>query len=155
MSETNYIRVKEDNDKCCFVVDRELGVKIIAVCTCLTALRYIGFALDLSAFNDNVYVLGYILCLVPTCIAAWYFVQFLMKDEASTRDKLPKACTYVIYSSVAQCIWIGCYWTIGFGQSFILRWYLRVCWNQIILCLLYSYYTGVCVRHAQKNLGLF
>ena len=155
MSETSYIRIKEDNDKCCLCIDREIGVKLIALCTILTAVRYTHVAWTFTVWNDNLYVLGYFLCAVPTVIAAWWFIQFLMKDEPDTRGKLPKACTFVIYSNIAQCIWIGLYWTIGFGNSFVIRWYFNVVWNQLISCLIYSYFTGVCVRHAQKNFGIF
>ena len=47
MSETNYIRIKEDSDKCCLCVDRDIGVKVIAICTIVTAARYVKYALDL------------------------------------------------------------------------------------------------------------
>ena len=101
MSETKYIRIKEDNDKCCLCIDREIGVKLISVWTILTTARFVKYGLDLTRWDSNIYFIGYCICLFPLILSAWYFIQYLMHDEASTRDKLPRACTFVIYSSIA------------------------------------------------------
>ena len=96
----------EKEEKCCFVIDIKIGVKILALGTIAgTVLEYIrSFSLFYGNEHDRSVISGllFIVASLPLVLASYFCVKFLMDDNQETRNGLTRGGLLVCF-----------YWVIG------------------------------------------
>merc|ERR1711912_138413 len=143
------------------------GVQVIGALTILLTFYYISWNFFLI-LNDQVswwFPVVNIVLLVPLYLASSFFVNWLIKDEMSSRGKLTGAVVLSLVSIFLVALWNVIYYTaiykredvfIGYGvsedkyQKFQKKYYLfKVLLESAILLALYAYFQ--CVVEGYKD----
>lgn len=152
---------------CCCLVPIKCGITTIGVLTIALAAVEISAQFFLM-LNDQVkwwYCLVNLILLVPTYIAAAYFIVWFGKDSVATRGNLACASIMVIVSASLLAAWAIIYFVwihegdtvyYGWGTTeegyvkYQKRYYLfrELAWG-IIVVALYSYFICICNRYAK------
>ena len=111
------IQINEDSDKCCLCIPIKTGVTLIGIFILINALRVI-YAMYWGIFNGVVVyasVLGVL--AAPVVYSGYLFFKWFRKDCQDTRADLPKACVFIVFSSVASAVWLCVYWMAIYRYS--------------------------------------
>lgn len=157
---------KTDGISCMCCVPIKAGIMAIGVLTLILAAVQISCQFFLM-LNDQVawwFPLVNIFLLVPTYVAASFFVVWFGKDCVSTRGRLFCSCIMVIVSASLIAVWNVIYFvwiykkdTVYYGwgtteegyTKFQKKYYIfRELLFAVIVLTLWSYFLCVCVRYA-------
>ena len=139
------VTLPEDDDKCCFALPIELGVKLIGAIIIIQGVMAVLAILPLFAVNLEALLL--IACYVPLIPAALLFLNWFMGDTKEKREKLSMACKLVILSQLCLVAWAVCTIVIWGGVfSAVSRFVI----NGGITAVCYLYFATVCDRYVDK-----
>ena len=134
---------------CLFCIPIDIGVKLIGALIILIAINAIQGILYSTSYyaNQDIFFIVYAVCAAPLLYSAFLFIKYYAKDSSETRAELPKACIFVIFSGIAQCIWTLVYWLIIQYSAAWLNIFLRTCLTCAISSIFYLYFAGVCSKY--------
>ena len=152
---------------CCCVIPIKCGITTIGLFAVVLAAVSISAQFFLM-LNDNVkwwYCLVNLILLIPTYIAASFFVVWFGKDNVSNRGSLACSCIMIIVSAALQACWAIIYFVwiykgdtvyYGWGTTeegyvkYQKRYYLfrELAWAIIVIAL-FSYFICICNRYAK------
>ena len=95
----------ENNETCCLCLPLKTGVTILAI-----------LSVFWGAFNAYHIVTGFtggsrfgvFVALIPSLIADFFFLKWLMDDNKENRDNLPRAALLNMFSIIAITLWTLC-----------------------------------------------
>ena len=93
----------EGSDTCCLVFPLKTGVTILSILSVIWGAFQIW-----SIFSHDVggaWRFGVIIAAIPTLIADYLFLKWLMDDNKENRDNLPRAALLNMFSVIAITIW--------------------------------------------------
>ena len=141
----------EDKDKCCFVLDIDLGVKILGILVILSAASQCAWALSLLfrvfIINSTIFLGSAAL----SALAAYQFVLFFKDmDNKDAKAGLPKAMIYLGINIVAVNIWVLVFITLPLLGTFAFGALMQMVIGTCISLLFVAYYYNVCKRFAEQ-----
>ena len=102
MPKTDEAKGCESNEVCCLVLPLKTGVTILAV---LSVIWGVLNGWNIITGFTSASRFGVIIALLPSLLADYLFLKWLMDDNKERRDSLPRAALLNMFSIIAVFIW--------------------------------------------------
>ena len=102
MPESKVPKGCESNEVCCLFIPLKTGVTILAVLSVIWGV-FNGYNIITGFTSASRF--GVIIALIPSLLADYLFLKWLMDDNKERRDSLPRAALLNMFSIIAVFIW--------------------------------------------------
>ena len=133
-------------DTCCICIEIGLGMKIMGVLSCLSAIFMMIMPVLNFVFLNSIVMLAIALIAV---YGGFLWFKWLRNDEAETRKGAILACALNVVSNLISAIWTLSYMLINF--TFTMGGFLTLVSNSIIMMLFSFYFYTVARRYSIKQ----
>ena len=133
-------------DTCCICIEIGLGMKIMGVLSCLSAISMMIMPVLNFVFLNSIVMLAIALIAV---YGGFLWFKWLRNDEAETRKGAILACALNVVSNLISAIWTLSYMLINF--TFTMGGFLTLVTNSIIMMLFSFYFYTVARRYSIKQ----
>ena len=133
-------------DTCCICIEIGLGMKIMGVLSCLSAISMMIMPVLNFVFLNSIVMLAIALIAV---YGGFLWFKWLRNDEAETRKGAVLACALNVVSNLISAIWTLIILLINF--TFTMCGFLTLVTNSIIMMLFSFYFYTVARRYSIKQ----
>ena len=133
-------------DTCCICIEIGLGMKIMGVLSCLSAISMMIMPVLNFVFLNSIVMLAIALIAV---YGGFLWFKWLRNDEAETRKGAILACALNVVSNLISAIWTLIILLINF--TFTMGGFLTLVTNSIIMMLFSFYFYTVARRYSIKQ----
>ena len=133
-------------DTCCICIEIGLGMKIMGVLSCLSAISMMIMPVLNFVFLNSIVMLAIALIAV---YGGFLWFKWLRNDEAETRKGAILACALNVVSNLISAIWSLIILLINF--TFTMGGFLTLVTNSIIMMLFSFYFYTVARRYSIKQ----
>ena len=134
-------------DTCCICIEIGLGMKIMGILSCLSAISMMIMPVLNFVFLNSIVMLAIALIAV---YGGFLWFKWLRNDEAETRKGAILACALNVVSNLISAIWSLINMLIFVG-NFTMGGFLTLVTNSIIMMLFSFYFYTVARRYSIKQ----